>query len=322
MGLCIGYESSLRYWLTKTGDEALPEAATAGAFRQAEATSSLVKEGTLPFGPEPGRPLHLVVCDPALKHRVRDCQVHVCRTSLPSGSFRCLPQGNIVSSPELTFLQMSSTASLWQLIEIGNYLCSTFSISDEGRGYTGKREQLVSVKRLVEFLDALPPNTYGANKARTALEYVVELTASPKESQLAMHYRLPSELGGRGPINISANQAIRIDEHGQRLLDSGSLVGDLFLPDFNCDLEFDSVEFHTGRFRLDHTQARRNVLEAMGIKTVSATEGQINRLGKLDDFTWLLEERIGAPHPVYTREQRLAQIDLFDWLSDPRRALF
>ena len=309
MGLCIGYESALRYWLTKTADEALPEPAATGTFKQAEATAALVKEGALPFGPELGRPLRLVVCDPALKHRIHGCQVHVCRTSLPSGSFRCLPQG-------------ASTASLWQLIEIGNYLCSTFSISDEGRGYTGKREQLVSVGRLAEFLDALPPNTYGANKARAALEYVVELTASPKESQLAMHYRLPLELGGRGPINISANQAIRIDEHGQRLLDSGYLVGDLFLPDYNCDLEFDSIEFHTGRFRLDHTQTRRNVLEAMGIKTVSATEGQINRLEKLDDFTWLLEERIGAPHPVYTREQRLAQIDLFDWLSDPRRALF
>lgn len=322
MGLSVGFDSSLRYWLTKTADEALPEPATAGAFRQAEATAALVKEGTLPFGPEPGRPLHLVVSDPSLKHRIRGCCVHVCRINLPPGSFRSLPQGNIVSSPGLTFLQMASTASLWQLIEIGNYLCSTFSISSEGRGYTGEREPLVSTRLLGEFLDSLPPNTYGANKAREALEYVVELTASPKESQLAMHYRMSPELGGRGPINISANQAIRIDEHGQRLLDSGHLVGDLFLPDFGCDLEFDSIEFHTGRFRLDHTQARRNVLETMGIKTVSATEGQINRIEKLDDFTWLLEERLGIPHPAPTREQRLAQIDLFDWLNDPQRTLF
>ena len=66
MGLCIGYESSLRYWLTKTGGEALPEHMPPGAIRQAEASSALVKEGTLPFGPEHGRPLHLVVADAAL----------------------------------------------------------------------------------------------------------------------------------------------------------------------------------------------------------------------------------------------------------------
>lgn len=164
MGLCIGYESALRYWLTKPADEALPGPATIGRFKQAEATAAPVKEGTLPFGPEPGRPLHLVVCDPALKHRIRDCQVHVCRTDLPPGSFRSLPQGNIVSSPELTFLQMASTASLWQLIEVGNYLCSTFSISDKGRSYTGKREQLVSTTLLGGFLSAYLPTPMGPTR--------------------------------------------------------------------------------------------------------------------------------------------------------------
>lgn len=322
MGLCIGYESSLRYWLTKTGDEALPEAAATGAFRQAEATSALVKEGTLPFGPEPGRPLHLVVCDPALKHRIRDAHVHVCEHSLPGGAFHQLPGTNLVASPELTFLELAQARSLWELVEVGNYLCSSFSIGDEGRGYTGRRAQVTTMGRLSRFLDELPPHARGVRRARQALEHVVELTASPMESQLAMHYRLPAELGGRGPFEIVANQEIKIDEHGQRLLDSGHLVGDLFLPRFGGDLEFDSFEFHTGRFRLDHTQARRNVLEAMGIKTVSATEGQINTLQKLDDFTWLLEERLGAPHPGYTREQRLAQFGLFDWLNDPRRTLF
>lgn len=322
MGLCLGYESSLRYWLTKTEGEAIPEVATAGAFRQAEATSALVKEGTLPFGPEPDRPLHLVVGDPALKHRVRDCRVHVCEGPLPDGSFCQLPGSNLVASPALTFLELAQTHSLWELVEIGNYLCSTFSISDEGRGYTGKRAQVAAPEQLSRYLSELPPYTRGVRRAQQALEHVTELTASPKESQLAMHYHLPVELGGRGPFEIVANQAIRIDEHGQRLLASGHLVGDLFLPDFGCDLEFDSIEFHTGRFRLDHTQARRNVLEAMGIKTVSATEGQINTIEKLDDFTWLLEERLGIPHPAYSREQRMAQIDLFDWLNDPQRTLF
>lgn len=322
MGLCIGHESALRYWLTKTAAEEVPEAARAGAFRHAEATAALLREGSLPFAAERGRPLHLVVGDPSLKHRLRDVRVHVCGDALPDGSFCRLPSANLVTSPELTFLELAQTHSLWELIEIGNYLCSTFSISDEGRSYTGKRAQLTTVEQLSRFLDKLPPHARGVRRARRALEHVIELTASPKESQLAMHYCLPAELGGRGPFDIVANQAIRIDEHGQRLLDSGHLIGDLFLPDFGCDLEFDSIEFHTGRFRLDHTQARRNVLEAMGIKTVSATEGQINTVEKLDDFTWLFEERLGVPHPAYSREQRLAQLDLFDWLNDPRRTLF
>ena len=322
MGLCLGYESALRYWLTKTGDEAVPEVATIGAFKQVEASSSLVKEGTLPFAAEAERPLHLVVSDQALKHRLRNVKVHVCETELPAESFHRLPGGNLVSSPSLTFLQMASESSPWELIEIGNYLTSTFSIADEGRGYTGRRGQLVSVERLREYLRSMPAHAYGVRKAMGALDYVVELTASPKESQLSMHYRLPPELGGRGPYAIVANQVIQIDEHGQRMLGSRYLVGDLYLPEFGCDLEFDSKEYHTGIYRLDHTQARRNVLEAMDIKTISATEGQVGTIEKFDDFTWLLEKRLGIEHPAYDREQRFAQLDLFTWLSNPRRTLF
>ena len=88
-----------------------------------------------------------------------------------------------------------------QLIEAGNYPCSTFSISDEGRGYTGKREQLVSAGRLGEFLDSLPSHTYGVDKAKAALKHVVELTASPTEAQLAMHSPYESA-GTEDPMNM------------------------------------------------------------------------------------------------------------------------
>ena len=322
MGLCIGYESALRYWLTKTGDEAVPEGTPAGELAHAEATSALIKKGTLPFEPERDRPLHLVVGDNALKHRVRGCCIHVCQTPLPPGSLCRLPSGNLVASPELTFLQMSAGSSFWELVEIGNYLCSTFSISDEGRGYTGRRNQLLSLEQLIRFLDALEPHAKGVRKARRAAGEIVELVASPMESQLAMHYGLSPDQGGRGPLVIAANQTIHIDEHAQRLLSSGYLVGDLFLPEHNADLEFDSEEFHTGKFRLDHTQTRRNVLEAMRVKTISATYGQMDTISNFDDFTWLLEERLGIGHPTYTRQQRSRQQDLYAWLTDHGRRIF
>lgn len=209
MGLCLGYESALRYWLTKRGDEALPEAATAGAFRQAEATSALVKEGALPFAPERGHPLHLVVCDQALKHVVKDAQVHVCQVELPNGSFYRLAGGNIVSSPELTFLQMAASSNLWELIEIGNYLCSTFSIGDEGRGYTGSRGQLMSLEQLDLFLSALPPYARGVRKARRAASEVVELTASPMGRSLQCTTALPRTRAGEGPSSFLPTKSFR-----------------------------------------------------------------------------------------------------------------
>lgn len=322
MGLCLGYESALRYWLTKQEGEAIPDVADTGLFAYAEANARLVRQEGLPVSPEVGRPLQLVIPHVAGKHRIDNTCVHVCQTELPEGSFRRLGGDALVSSPELTFLQMAVGKTLWETVELGCYLCSTFAISDRGRDYVCKRDQLVTLDDLRRYLDRLPPHTYGVRRARGALRYVVEATASPMEVQLAMHFGMPPDLGGRGPLAISANQIIQIDEHAQRLLDASYLRGDLFLPDYQSDLEFDSEAFHTGRFRLDHTQARRNVLEAMQVKTISATQGQIGTLKKFDDFVWLLEKRIGREHLEPTPRQRSLQVNLFAWLNDRRRTLF
>ena len=322
MGLCLSFESALQYWLTKRGDEAVPETADRSRFSYASASSRLLAREHLPLEPTEKRPLHLLVPDSTMKHDLEDIVVHVCCTQLPQHSFCRLGGDNLIASPELTFLQMAPRHSLWELVEIGCYLCSTFSISERGRGYVGERAQLVTLDELRRYIESLPKRTYGKRQAARALEYVVELTASPKEVHLAMHYGMPPDLGGRGPIVISANQVIQIEEHGQRLLGESFLKGDLYLPDYNSDLEYDSEEFHTGKYRLDHTQARRNVLEAMRVKTVSATHGQIDTLQHFDDFTWLLESRIGRSHQEVNATQRQAQKDLFAWTDSRKRVLF
>lgn len=322
MGVCLGFDTALRYWLTKRAGEEAPCPAESGSFGAVESGSRVVRAAGLPLEGTPQRPLHLVVPNDSLKRSCVSAVTHVCTTELPRGSFRRLGGDNLVASPELTFLQMAQRRPLWDLIEIGCYLCSTFAIDEVGRDYTGKREQLLTYERLARYLDELPPQTYGARRARRALGYVVEATASPMEVQLVMHYGLPPELGGRGPIRIVANQLIRIDEHAQRLLGSRYLVGDLCMPEYGCDLEYDSELFHTGCYRLDHTQARRNVLEAMHVKTISATHGQICTPRMFDDFTWLFEERVGREHPTYDWHERSLQLELYEWLNDPHRTLF
>lgn len=199
MGLCLGFESALQYWLTKRGDEAIPEAADTGRFAHSEASSRLLAHEYLPLEPSVNRSLHLLVPNQALKHRLDNIVVHACSSKLPAGSFCRLGGDNLVASPALTFLQMAPRHSLWELVEIGCYLCSKFSISERGRDYVGEREQLVTLDELRRYIDSLPNRAYGKRQAARALSYVVELTASPKETHLAMHYGMPPNLGGRGP---------------------------------------------------------------------------------------------------------------------------
>lgn len=322
MGLFLGYESAVRYWLTKTGDECMPDPAPDLTLSHAEASSRAVKGAALPFDVSADQPLHVMVPNRSSCRSLICAKTHVWSLPLPPGSFMQLGGTARVSCPELTFVQMASSLPEVELIELGSYLCGVFAVSEDGSGYAGQREQLTSTELIGSYLARLAPRTQGARKARLALSYIVDRAASPFEVFYAMNYRMPRRLGGRHELTILANQPIALDPPIQRLLGKERLIGDLTLPDQNADLEYDSYEFHTGRYRLDHTQARRNALEAMGIKTISATYGQMNTIDKFDNFTWMLEKRLGLEHPVYSTAERQAQIDLYNLLLSRARRLF
>ena len=121
---------------------------------------------------------------------------------------------------------------------------------------------------------------------------------------------------------IVANQRIDVDENLRRLVGESYFLGDIYLPSVRGNIEYDSYEFHTGKYRYDHTQARRNVLEAMGVKTISATWSQIRTFEKFEAFIWMVKERFGIEHHTFTDEERAAQIDLYERLTNTKARLF
>lgn len=60
----------------------------------------------------------------------------------------------------------------------------------------------------------------------------------------------------------------------------------------------------------------------MGIKTISATYGQIGTFAKFENFTWMLRKRLGLDQPECTFEERQAQMALYDTLLSPASHLF
>lgn len=321
MGLCLSHESAVRFWLTRTGDDPAPEPVDSAVLKRAEAGSRALRREGLPWV-DGGRGVHLLVANRRDGHSAAGVTVHVMSRHAPEGSIRRLVGDNAVVSPELLFAQMCACRQLAEAVELGCYLCSTFSVGESGRGYAGQRDALTSPDALRDFIEALPARTRGVRVAREAVRYVVGSLASPMEVNLAILLALPPELGGWGPFEIVANQPIRIDAHLQDLLGSRYLKGDLYLPRHDADVEFDSREFHTGAFRLDHTQARRNALEAAGVKTVSATYGQMNTFRKFESFVWMLYERLGIPHPEYSPRDRPAQMPLYESLLSPAHRMF
>lgn len=239
----------------------------------------------------------------------------------PPGSLCELSGANYVSSPEFTFLQAAAGRSPIEILELGYYLCGSFSIGEKGCGYTGQRAPLTTPENIARFLDSAS-GAYGVRKARSALRYLLPNAASPMEVLLVLALVLPPRLGGWGFPEIQVNQRIDVDEHLRVIAEADFFVGDIYLPSVNGDVEYDSEEFHTGRWRADHTQARRNVLEVMDVKTMSATWSQLSDFEKFRTFTWMVKERFGIPHRTFTPQEIAAQVSLYEHLTDFGRKLF
>ncbi len=321
MSVVLCHESALRYWLTKTSHEAIPPVSTCQSLAFSSANMRDVRGDALPFGYATKRPLHVLVNDSDSVRNQRSLIVHRWRGGLPPGSFCELSGSNLVSSPEFTFLQMAAGQSLREAVEIGDYLCGLFSIGDSGRGYTGQRDALATPESTAGFLDQVP-GAYGVKQALRALRCIVARTASPREIMLCSALVLPKSGGGRAIRHVVANQEVKIPERLWEFAGTDSFYCDVYIPRAHGDVEYDSEQYHTGRYRLDHTQKRRNILEVSGIKTMSATPGQLSTFEYFQNFMWMLNKRFGLRERSLTEAQIDARRDLYEFFNDPRRTLF
>lgn len=321
MAIYVGFETAVGYWLAKSGDEAVPDGVPTASLADATANRVEIANAPLPFEYSKKRPLHVLVGNKALKRNWENVVCHVWSGKVVPGSFNELLGSCRVSSPEFTFLQMASVLPLRQAVELGDYLCGAFCVDASGRDYAGSREPLTDVVALASFVERAK-GSYGAYKARMALRYVVPGLASPMEVVLAMLFEMPLREGGWGMPPVVANQPLTIPDEVKPMAEAEQYVGDLYFPSIECDVEYDSRTYHTGAYRLDHDQMRRNIMEIMGVRTMSATWGQINTFEKLCAFMWSLKKRFGIRWQRYPDETRKRQEELYDYLMDRKRTMF
>jgi len=194
--------------------------------------------------------------------------------------------GMIVSSPEFCFLQMAERLILVRLIELGYELCGTYSIplADETEipeiGFY-KRQPLTSVNKLSAFLKIMP-GVKGHKKAKHALRYMLDGSASPMETKLAMFLTLPYKLGGFGFNLPELNKRIVLTKAARKYFNKNYYVCDIFWEDKKIAVEYDSDQQHTGSDRIARDSKRRNSLNSLGIRVVSVTKQQINSSVELE----------------------------------------
>lgn len=300
MGICIGYESAYEFWrraddgracLLQTDRARSSYEMTGIALRRKTSRADIERARAFGFDDEP---LHAVVPDSSSRFRCKGVVCHVCSMSLPRGSLVSLDDGLVVASPALAFLHMAESLSVEELAVVGSTLCGRYRMS--GEGLMGSRRRLESATRLAAFVGRAA-GVRGAQKARRALRFVVDDSASPMETALALLLCLPVSLGGYGLPRPVMNMRIDAAEYGCDM--TGSLrvprffKGDLCWPEAKLCVEYDSDAHHTGSERIAHDSWRRGELELTGFMVVTVTRRQLYDRAAMDRLVRLLAKRLG-----------------------------
>lgn len=339
MNVFVGYQSAVEFWRhygsRYSGQpELLRATPPLGAAPDDTRVMQLLKTDLR----DCSAPLHVIVAEAKSPRNESLVMCHRRAAALPSKSFHLAGEAVFVSSPELTFVQMASVLSLFELIQLGYELCGmyalaedTFYEADDATLFQGfrYRNPVTSASKLAAFAERAR-GLRGVVPARRAAQYVLDNSASPRETALAMALTLPNALGGYGlpdPIlNCRLDYGVKsvlfqgpctlsmvADHYGVDVSGSQSnefRICDLYWKDAKLDVEYDSDGHHLTPCKISKDASRRNELESRGVMVITVTSRQLSSWEETEKVARQIARRLG----VHIRKKSCG-------LTDARREL-
>ena len=148
-------------------------------------------------------------------------------------------------------------------------------------------EPISSVGSLLAFANSAAAFP-GCARARKALRYVLDRSASPAESRLVFLLCTKRSLGGYGLPLPQMNYRIDVVGEGRKCTSHKYFVLDLFWESARLDVEYDSDAFHASKAGITSDAERRNALVAMGYTVITVTNGQASSANSLDDVAFAI----------------------------------
>ena len=272
--------------------------------------------------------LHILAQNTRDRRETNTHRCHLWQGDFPVGSFYQLSNEAYVASPPFVFLQMAQQLTLTQLIALGDELCGFYSFDESARFGIRQREvPLVTIEDLEEFIaqaraatSKQSRGTYGICKAERALEYIVERSASPRETALALFLALPYRLGGYGFPKPEMNVEIPLTPEATAIAGRGckTLRADLLMR-AHFILEYNGNKPHSGEAAGLSDRARINALELMGYEVMELTHEQLDKQGSFEIIVKHLAKKLGKrldPHKLGPLPKRMnLRNEVFSWNS-------
>lgn len=307
----VSHQSALEYWRMTRCEPRNYKALshTKRVSTKAPVASELKREAFALFGAL-SLPLHILVSAYDARRSQNKIVCHLVNIDLPKGAILDTGLGFYVCSPEFCFVLMASCLDLPKLIELGFELCGTYDIS---RGSYKECEPLTTAAKLRAFVDKCA-NLHGIKKARQAISYVANNSASPMETISVILLCLPYRMGGYGIELPQLNYPITLDRKAMHIAGKRTCRCDLYWQKKKLAVEYEGVEYHEGEYNMIKDSSRRSALTSMGIKVVSVTKRDINYEDSLNGIAHLIAKHLGKKlkyqDPEFTQKYRELQKSL------------
>ncbi len=175
----------------------------------------------------------------------------------------------------------------------GMELCGTYAVSPDGEGALVQRRPLATCSTLLSLLEK-SPSSYGVKKARRVLSFIADGAASPQEARLHLLLSLPVRLGGYGLPPAQLNYRIETNASGGVDPVKRYRLCDLYWPDRQVAVEYDSDAFHTGAEKIASDSIRRAALSTRGVSVVTVTGAQLKSPMMTDQLVAALCRKLGV----------------------------
>lgn len=264
-------------------------------------------------------PIHLSVAFASKRFRGKRVVCHVSphMSELPRGSFARMGKDAFLAAPSLAFVQAAEQLSFSRLIELSFELCGAYRLDPQRPGGFSSANPLTSIEALRRRTQCLQGER-GANEAIRALSYALDGSASPMETKLAMLLCLPKCLGGYGLPWPQMNHRIDMSGRSRKAASKDYYACDLFWPDCQIAVEYDSDAFHTGSERIASDASRRNALLARGVTVITITKRQVLDKKELDRTAASLAKALGKRQRAGRQDWTSRQLQLRSELLDFR----
>ncbi len=306
MNTILSHTTALTFWLSgayRTVDldwPSMPPAMPGGYVNFAELPDSLKELAT--DGPK----IHVLG---SASRCWAEGRCHACNIELPSRSIARVRSGALsglcICGPELSLAQSAGILSLPQLLRAAYKLCGSYDTDRRNR----RIGSVTNVRKIGEMIRRLP-NMRGIQKARTALRYMLDNSWSERESMLAIHCVLPYRLGGYGLPKPVLNYKVGLNNLEKRTSGKNYLVIDMYWPDREYGIEYDSNKHHTYCRQIDNDSRRSGVLMHKGIEKVSITTGMFDDFVQFDKTARMIGRDLGKRVNPRDEDHLLKVIDL------------